>query len=1780
MRVSHVGKHYMTTRDGCHYARADSFQLVPFVCSTPLSVQIFHQKAPLLGQAIRFGEADHPGPSNKNTCLLNVVVANPTSVANKQETFEKLIQQENVQILCLAETSATKDVQKTCQRSLIPLQLKSFWSQPVPPQRTCLNGENSIRGRAGGCAIISATGMRYCRNPMPPDWQSTTRALHTVANFGNSHFQIVTIYSLPQSHPDAKDFLNTLLQMVLKQVLMVPLPYVICGDFNMELHDLPVWSGFAQRGCQDLIQIHQNKYGAPMPPTCVGATRPDNAILSQQLVPLVGVIRVLDDTWFATHAPVLFSLQLPKPDVYRCKLNMPSTWVELGLEKDHLRRAYQELGHQLPQPSSLEEWGQYHEAIVDHGVRTLHHQNSSGPTHLKKKYRGRCMPRTPKKMPVFSPVKNARSGEFSPNFEILTMATKRKITQVRRIQSLHRRLVHFDKQGQKNDQTIPGLHQEWNKILACTCFGIPFHKWIVSLPEFRCVQWPLPTSDWIFALSQIVQHEVTIAVANDHALLKKKLQFARTCDRRFHGSTAAFQAIKEKPALPITEIAIPHECACDLQWFIAENKVQCTCENPELFDTMSPAVVNDQQGWITCMTEKFFEVTFHTLPENRENTAIVKQSTYVVEPHRVAEQLCQYWLPLWQNQHDMTSDAPWDDFQQLLDLLPTPPEGFEITDTTEDWMQAIRKLNAKSSRGFDAVSAQELKLMPEQVIHALRLVCQNYENEFPEWFMAARVCPLNKTDHVPRANQSRPICILSQIYRLQASVRCAQILRFWHSWFPPEITGMLPSRGSFDAAYGVQAMIEQCRYTSTDAAGLTLDIMKCFNCIRHQAGRRLLIALGVPREVVHQWFESVQKLGRYWQIAGETFGPHTATCGFAEGDSHSVLVMLGVALLFVAVVKQHVPHATTGAYADNWSIFSHDSSQVGPAAAATIKVTDQCGLTIDWNKTWMWSTSTVAARGAERSLQEHLPDAPITRLHNARDLGLELQYSGIHKVGHRQERYDRAMARLQKLMTMPHVLSTKEHLVRASIFPTAFYGAEIFPVAEDMLNKFRSHTAEAIFGKSPSMTPCLALLLTKPCILDPAYYVTEQALRAASKWLRTQSHQVQTAFFTTAAQFQRGTMAVKGPAAALQRYLAKISWQIDSNGYIHVDTFIKLHLVRDSFLRVKHVLILAWQQQLLTMLSQRYSLFHMPDISRVDTCGVLQTFPDEKRRFLIREIAGAYQLESQKQHWTQNSSGLCQYCQQPDSRSHRLIECAAFAEVRMPYSSAIDEMQVEGLTMDEFPVVHVHPEALLHRTLHFQQNLPEVGEAFLAYAKERQRANIPFHIYTDGSCMFPSHPSTRVAAFAGVIDLCHNDQQRRFQAMQFLISGNMPSTLQTCFAGRVQGEQTINRGELSALICAARIPFGTIHTDSQYAVRQSMTVGDVSTHQRGDSNNDLLQLLKSTELEPNRVVKIKAHRNLATIMDTLDLYHALGNAIADETAGHTCRHMHEAWVDQLMQMHKQLEIERKTLKQVFSLHLALAEARVVADKQMTRQENTQLHVHDQSHGTPALPLLIKWQPNMKQDLVFPDSIDDWCHYFSWGDALALQMFQWIQTLEWPTEPQGPLKTEVGVSWLELAISFSMHVQRALPVLRENHAGQVRLLMIEDAQDCEHHAVTLADQAATMQKMVAQFWGWMPINATPDCKKGLNSSLYAQGFGQSTSGASPRPRFSHQKEVLQFLHGLLHGKSNYGIPFTPTWCQRRNRDLSDYDWLHICKQLKEHRRAWKKNDPAKRECARS
>jgi len=107
---------------------------------------------------------------------------------------------------------------------------------------------------------------------------------------------------------------------------------------------------------------------------------------------------------------------------------------------------------------------------------------------------------------------------------------------------------------------------------------------------------------------------------------------------------------------------------------------------------------------------------------------------------------------------------------------------------------------------------------------------------------------------------------------------------------------------------------------------------------------------------------------------------------------------------------------------------------------------------------------------------------------------------------------------------------------------------------------------------------------------------------------------------------------------------------------------------------------------------------------------------------------------------------------------------------------------------------------------------------------------------------------------------------------------------------------------------------------------------------------------------------------------------------------------------------------------------------------------------------------------------FPENTD-WFELFSWGRFLAEQMYQWMQLTIWPVEHGGgPLQKEVGVTWLELGVSFSMFIQQALPIIRQNDLGQNRLLMIEDNRDLEEHSVTGTDLAATMQKMWCQCEG--------------------------------------------------------------------------------------------------------
>jgi len=118
-----------------------------------------------------------------------------------------------------------------------------------------------------------------------------------------------------------------------------------------------------------------------------------------------------------------------------------------------------------------------------------------------------------------------------------------------------------------------------------------------------------------------------------------------------------------------------------------------------------------------------------------------------------------------------------------------------------------------------------------------------------------------------------------------------------------------------------------------------------------------------------------------------------------------------------------------------------------------------------------------------------------------------------------------------------------------------------------------------------------------------------------------------------------------------------------------------------------------------------------------------------------------------------------------------------------------------------------------------------------------------------------------------------------------------------------------------------------------------------------------------------------------------------------------------------------------------------------------------------------------------------------------------------------------------------------------------------LLFIQDLSDLQEYAVTCTDVAATMQKMWYQAEGWIDEQSRPKCQKGLNMSLYSQGFGQASSGLTPRPWFWAQDRVLEFLNPILAGRKAYDVAFRPDWCEQRAGPLRNLNWKHLADKLK-------------------
>lgn len=485
-------------------------------------------------KATRIGEAKNPGPFSKpkHFSMDRAVLAilNPTAIRKKQDEFANLMQSYDVNLFCCAETTATHEVQKEMTKQFAKLHLRTVWSTPVQPQKERTDNNPSLRGRAGGTAIMAKWPIRAALTTNFLPQHAPDRLTHAIVQLGTIFVQVLTIYGYAGSNSWHKQATNELMQTAIRMAGAINLPAIYVGDFNLDVHMLDAFDLLASQGYMSLQQLHEKMYAQEMPKTCKEATTPDTAVIHPCLIPRLAGIHVDPQGLFDAHNPVIVVLQVPHEPLFHKCLKTPKTWVDFPLDKQDIQKAA-EITCKDVTPCDLQQWAELVENTVGHAIHVEHVNNPLATPHrLPKHCRGRCKPPRFVLLPMVSPAKMARQGEYQPPLECATYRGKKMLRQIRRLHALRLRLRKLDQIQTIPPKTIIELWQEWTAILRWQTDEKNFCQWANDIPELFPFPCQLPTQDWLNLAQQFMKHEFESHLHEEHRIRDQKAKIQHIID--------------------------------------------------------------------------------------------------------------------------------------------------------------------------------------------------------------------------------------------------------------------------------------------------------------------------------------------------------------------------------------------------------------------------------------------------------------------------------------------------------------------------------------------------------------------------------------------------------------------------------------------------------------------------------------------------------------------------------------------------------------------------------------------------------------------------------------------------------------------------------------------------------------------------------------------------------------------------------------------------------------------------------------------------------------------------------------------------------------------------------------------------------------------------------------------------------------------------------------------------------------------------------------------------
>ena len=126
------------------------------------------------------------------------------------------------------------------------------------------------------------------------------------------------------------------------------------------------------------------------------------------------------------------------------------------------------------------------------------------------------------------------------------------------------------------------------------------------------------------------------------------------------------------------------------------------------------------------------------------------------------------------------------------------------------------------------------------------LIQAEKDGEWPDQMLEALVAAVPKNDGAKSPNEFRPIVLLSLSYRAWSGLRMRQILKILCANLPDGIFGFRTGLSCAEQMLEIMLDIEHSILFDHPLAGLTADLVKCFNNLPREFIFRMAKHIGIP----------------------------------------------------------------------------------------------------------------------------------------------------------------------------------------------------------------------------------------------------------------------------------------------------------------------------------------------------------------------------------------------------------------------------------------------------------------------------------------------------------------------------------------------------------------------------------------------------------------------------------------------------------------------------------------------------------------------------------------------------------------------------------------------------------------------------------------------------------------------------------------------------------------------------------------------------------------------